>query len=162
MSLKIEYVPIDSVKMYKRNAKLHPEEQIRQIKKSIEDYGMRDPIGVWHDEIVEGHGRWLACKELGFDTIPIIRLDDMTDEQRREYMLVHNKTNMNSGFDFAKLDEELADLANFESEEFGFAIDKYRELMSGDTSEEPPEEFASFDDDVETAHKCPRCGYEWN
>ena len=63
--MKIEYVPLDSVKMYERNAKLHPEHQVEQIKKSITDYGMRDPIGVWKDEIVEGHGRWLACKELG-------------------------------------------------------------------------------------------------
>lgn len=125
--MKIEYVPLDSVKMYERNAKLHPEHQVEQIKKSITDYGMRDPIGVWKDEIVEGHGRWLACKELGMKTIPIIRLDDMTDKQRKEYMLVHNKTNMNSGFDFALLDEELGELPDFDAEMYGFTagIDEY-------------------------------------
>jgi len=52
-NLKIEYVDINSIKPYKNNAKLHPKEQIEQIKKSIEQFGMDDPIGIWKDEIVE-------------------------------------------------------------------------------------------------------------
>lgn len=52
-NLKIEYVPIESIKPYKNNAKLHPREQIDQIKKSIEQFGMDDPIGIWNNEIVE-------------------------------------------------------------------------------------------------------------
>lgn len=71
--LKIEYVDIDSIKPSGRNAKQHPTEQIEQIKKSIIDYGMNDPIGVWHGEIVEGHGRHIALKELGKKKVPIIR-----------------------------------------------------------------------------------------
>ena len=122
--LKIEYVDINSIKPFKRNAKLHPSEQIKQIKKSITDYKMCDPIGIWHDEIVEGHGRYIACKELGFDKVPVIRLDYLTDEQRREYALVHNKTTMNSGFDFSILDSELSELANFDAEFFDFDISK--------------------------------------
>lgn len=51
--LKIEYVNINSIKPYKGNAKLHPKEQIEQIKKSIEQFNMIDPIGIWKDEIVE-------------------------------------------------------------------------------------------------------------
>lgn len=51
--LKIEYVDINSIKEYENNAKLHPKEQIEQIKKSIEQFGMDDPIGIWKDEIVE-------------------------------------------------------------------------------------------------------------
>lgn len=50
VKLKVEYVPIDSVKKYCNNAKLHPPEQIEQIKKSIEQFGMDDPIGIWKDE----------------------------------------------------------------------------------------------------------------
>ena len=88
--LKIEYVSIDDIKPYKNNAKLHPKEQIEQIKKSIEQFGMNDPIGIWKDEIVEGHGRLLALKELGYEEVPIIRLDHLTDEQRKAYILAHN------------------------------------------------------------------------
>lgn len=117
--LKVEYVDIDSIIPYENNAKLHPAEQIEQIKKSIKEFGMNDPIGVWHDEIVEGHGRLIACKELAFDKVPIIRLDDLDDEQRRAYMLVHNQLTMNSGFDFDLLDLEL-DNIDIDMTQFGF------------------------------------------
>ena len=110
MELKVEYVNISTIKPYKRNAKTHPKEQIEQIKKSIQEFGNCDPIGVWHGEIVEGHGRYLALKELGETTIPIIRLDSLTDEQRRAYGLVHNQLTMNSPWDLPALDLELADL----------------------------------------------------
>ena len=126
--LKIEYVDIDSIKPSGRNAKQHPTEQIEQIKKSIIDYGMNDPIGVWHGEIVEGHGRHIALKELGKKKVPIIRLDELTDEQRREYMLVHNKTTMNSDFDVDILNIELEDLTDFDAEFYDF------ELPFGDDS----------------------------
>lgn len=53
--LKIEYVPKESLKPYLNNAKLHPTEQIEQIKNSIREFSFNDPIAVWHDnEIIEG------------------------------------------------------------------------------------------------------------
>lgn len=121
--LAVEYVPIDSIKPYERNAKLHPPEQIAQIKRSIEVFGFRDPIGVWHDEIVEGHGRHIAAKELGFTEVPVIRLDTMTDEERRAYALAHNKLTMNSDFDFGVLDTELDGIIDIDMSEFGFDLD---------------------------------------
>ena len=121
--LKIEYVPIESIKPYKFNAKKHPKEQIEQIKASIRDFSMSDPVGVWHNEVVEGHGRLIACKELGFREIPIIRLDNLTDEQRRAYTLVHNKLTMNSGFDVNILNQELEEIESFDMDFYGFEID---------------------------------------
>lgn len=118
--LKIEYVKLDSIKPYERNAKLHPQEQVDQIKNSIQAFGFNDPLGIWHGEIVEGHGRYIAAQELGMTEIPIIRLDGLTDEQRRAYMLVHNQLTMNSGFDLELLNAELADILNFDMSEFGF------------------------------------------
>ncbi len=118
--LKIEYLPVDALKPYERNAKLHPAEQIEQIKKSISDYGFNDPIGIWKDEVVEGHGRLIAAKELGMTGVPVVRLDYMTDEQRREYALVHNQTTMNSGFDFSVLDAEIEGLPDFDAVFYGF------------------------------------------
>ncbi|MBR5285925.1 MAG: ParB N-terminal domain-containing protein, partial [Clostridia bacterium] len=91
MSLEVEYVRLNTIKPYIRNAKKHPKEQIAQIAQSIEEFGFNDPIAVWHGEIVEGHGRYLAARLLGLDVVPIIRLDELTDEQRRAYTLVHNK-----------------------------------------------------------------------
>lgn len=120
MNLKIEYVPTESIKPYKNNAKLHPEEQIEQIKKSIKEFGFKDPIAIWHDTVVEGHGRLIAATEMGVETVPVIRLDDLTDEQRRAYTLVHNKLTMNSGFDDKLLDIELDDILDIDMSDFGF------------------------------------------
>lgn len=122
-NLKIEYVNINSIKPYSKNAKLHPKKQIEQIKKSIQDFGMNDPIALWKDEIVEGHGRLLACKELGFDEVPIIRLDHMSNEERKAYTLVHNKLTMNSGFDIDLLNAELMDFETIDMGDFGFNLD---------------------------------------
>ena len=143
MNLKIEYVPVGSIKGYERNAKLHPAEQIEQIKRSIQDYGFNDPIGVWHDTIVEGHGRLIAAKDLGMESVPIIRLDEMTDEQRKEYALVHNKLTMNSDFDVELLDFELDSLPDFDADFYGFDPladeEEEREIVDDETPA-PPEE----------------------
>ena len=118
--INVEYVSLDSLKEYKMNCKLHPQEQIEQIKKSIQEFGFNDPIAVWHDnEIIEGHGRLLAAQELGIDTVPIIRLDHLTDDERRAYMLVHNKLTMNSGFDDDMLNIELESI-DIDMEPYGF------------------------------------------
>lgn len=121
--LKIEYVDIDSIKPYLNNAKLHPAEQVEQIKKSIEQFGMNDPIGIWKDEIVEGHGRLLALKELEYKEVPIIRLDHLSDEERKAYILAHNKLTMNSDFDIDILNEELDDIINIDMSDFGFDLE---------------------------------------
>jgi site-specific DNA-methyltransferase (adenine-specific) len=118
MELKIEYVPIDSIKPYSKNAKLHPAEQIEQIKKSIQEFGFKDAIAVWNNEVVAGHGRLLAAKELGMKELPIVRLDDLTDEQRRAYALVHNKLTMNSPFDDGILSEELENILDIDMSMF--------------------------------------------
>ena len=149
MKLEIEYVPIDSISPYAGNAKLHPQEQIDQIKKSIEMMGFDDPIAVWKNgEIIEGHGRLLAAQQLGMAEVPIIRLDDLTDEQRRAYALIHNKLTMNSGFDIQILNVELAhieeiDMGVFDFEieplDFGDAGDNLSDAQEDDYDEPLPE-----------------------
>lgn len=140
--LTIEYVDIESIKPYKNNAKTHPREQIDQIKKSIEEFGMDDPIGIWKDEIVEGHGRLIACKELGMKQVPIIRLDHLTDEQRKAYTLAHNKLTMNSDFDLDILNQELMSIDGIDMSEFGFDLgfeEKEYEIIEDEVPEAPSE-----------------------
>lgn len=153
--LKIEYLPIGELKPYGNNAKIHTGEQIEQIKRSIQDYGFNDPVAVWHNEIVEGHGRLIAATELGIDMIPVIKLDELTDEQRREYALAHNQTTMNTGFDFSILDREIEGLPNFEAEFYGFSVginpDDLDELFA-------PVESAPTDEPKQI--QCPHCK-EW-
>lgn len=119
--MEIVTVGIDKIKPYEYNAKEHPKEQIEQIKKSILDYGNNDPIAVDENNvIIEGHGRYIAMCDLGYDEVEIIRLEHMTEEQKKAYRLVHNKLTMNSDFDFEMLEKELALLQNQDMQEFGF------------------------------------------
>lgn len=113
MSLQIIEMKVADLVPYAMNAKQHPAEQVTQIAASIEEFGMNDPVAVWHDAdgvpiIVEGHGRVLALQKLKRKTCPVICLDDLSDAQRRAYTLVHNQLTLNSGFDIDMLNSELA------------------------------------------------------
>lgn len=123
--MKIIKLNINNIKPYKNNAKIHTQEQIEQIKKSIEEFGMNDPIAVWGEEniIVEGHGRLEALKQLGYTEVDCIRLDNLTDEERKAYTLAHNKLTMNTDFNFEILESELLDIDNIDMSNFGFELD---------------------------------------
>lgn len=122
--LSVEYVPLNTIKPYAGNAKRHPAEQVEQIKKSIEEFGFNDPIATWNGEIVEGHGRFIAAQEMGIESVPVIRLDGLTDAQRKAYTLVHNKLTLNSGFDPDLLSLELIAIEDdIDMSEFGFDAD---------------------------------------
>lgn len=114
--MEIVNLRLESLKPYEKNAKQHPEEQVEQIVESIKRFGMNDPIGIWGKDnlIVEGHGRYLACKKLGIEEVPCIRLDHLTTAERKEYTLIHNKTTMNSDFNLDLLNEELAEISQMD------------------------------------------------
>ena len=148
MKLKIEYLPVGAIKPYEKNARKHAETDLNAIKASITETGFNDPIGVWGSDniIVEGHGRLMAAKELGMETVPVIHLDHLTDEQRRAYALAHNKTAELSEWDFDVLAAEIADINDIDMSEFGFD-------MSAFESEETEIEEDEIPEDVETRCK---------
>lgn len=132
MELKIEYLPIKALKPYEKNTRKHQKKDIDNIARSIEKFGMNDPIGIWKDNIiVEGHGRLLACKQLGMTEVPCVRLDHLTDEQRREYAIAHNATAELSEWDLDILPDELADL-DFSGFDFDFGLESEGEDYSPD------------------------------
>ena len=112
MELKIEYLPVSALTPYNKNTRKHEKKDIDNIAESIRRYGMNDAIGIWGEQniIVEGHGRMLACKQLGMTEVPCVRLDHLTDEQRREYAIAHNATAELSEWDLDILPDELAEL----------------------------------------------------
>ena len=165
--LQIEYVDIREVKPYANNAKIHTDEQIGQIIESIKQFGMNDPIAVWKDgEIIEGHGRLIACEKLGMKKVPVIRLDGLTDEQRRAYMNVHNQLTMNTGFNLDLLNEELGRIENIDMNLFGFNLEHFLpdqhkwfdEHEKNDTSrQEGNEEYNEFLDKFEQKKTTDDC-----
>lgn len=143
MGISFEIIPVSKIKPYERNARKHQDEDVSAIVESIKEFGFDDPIGVWGENnvIVEGHGRLLAAKKLGMKEVPCIRLDHLTDEQRRAYALAHNKTAELSLWDWDKLDLELKGIEDIDMTIFGFEIEEEpAEIVEDDTEIELPEE----------------------
>ena len=139
MELNIEYLPVEALRPYDRNARKHAKKDIDAIVASIKEFGFDDPIGIWGDGlIVEGHGRLLAAKQMGMTSVPCIRLDHLTDEQRRAYTLAHNRTAELSGWDFDMQAAELGAIENIDMTLFGF--DPLEdEVHEDDYNPQPPE-----------------------
>lgn len=119
---EIVTLKIKDLKPYEKNARRHEAADVAAIAKSIEAFGFNDPVGVWgpNNIIVEGHGRVMAAKQLGMTEVPCIRLDSLTDEQRRAYALAHNKTAELSVWDPNLLPAELKEIRSYDMEAFGF------------------------------------------
>lgn len=121
--MKIEYINIDQITPYERNAKKHPEEQVEHIANSIKEFGWQQPLVVDKDNVlIIGHGRLMAAQKLGLETVPVIRAEQLTEEQVAALRLADNKV-AESEWDFNALDAELAGLFDFDMEQFGFDVD---------------------------------------
>ena len=140
--LKIEMIPVDELTEYENNARNHGDIDIQAIKDSIGAFGFNDPIGIWSEKntIVEGHGRLQAAKELGMNEVPCLRLDHLTDEERRAYGLAHNKTAELSGWNFEKLNLELAGIKEIDMSMFNFETNNEEVNPEEVIEDEPPEE----------------------
>ena len=122
--MQIEKINLDELKPYDNNAKKHTAEQIEQIKNSIRAFGNNDPLGIAGADnvIFVGNGRYIALKELGYKEAYCVRLDHLTEKERKAYAVAHNKLTMNTGFDNDLLRLELEDLQDidFDLELTGF------------------------------------------
>lgn len=109
LELKIKYMPIEELVPYSGNCKIHTSWQIGQISLSIESRGFLDPIAIDErtKEIVEGHGRLEAAKQLGLKEVPVISLSHLSALEIRAYRLAHNKITTNTGYDSEREAREL-------------------------------------------------------
>lgn len=133
--MKIEKIKVDEIIPYADNAKLHPERQIEQIRSSILEFGFNDPIAIDENNVViEGNGRLMAIKDLGFKEVDCIRIEGLTEDQKRAYILVHNKLTMNTGFDIEILNKELERIKGIDMTQFDFElnIDFDNDIDTGD------------------------------
>lgn len=121
--MKVEYLSPGELYPYPQNAKIHTPDQVKRIAASIKAFGFQQPIVVDKDNVVIiGHGRLFAAQELMLDQVPVVRADDLTEDQVKALRLADNKLN-ESPYDFSKLEAELAelDIAGFDMEQFGFS-----------------------------------------
>ena len=100
MALKVEMLSIGALRSYARNPRTHSPKQIRQIAESIRRFRFTNPILIDANRVViAGHGRLEAAKLLGIRRVPTIRLDHMTEAEKRAYIIADNKLAENAGWD---------------------------------------------------------------
>jgi DNA modification methylase len=108
---KIEWLSVETLIPYAKNARTHSDEQVAQIAGSIKEFGFNNPVLVDKDNsVIAGHGRLMAARKLGMDKVPVVQLGHMTEAQRKAYVLADNRIALNSGWDTGMLSLELQDL----------------------------------------------------
>jgi DNA modification methylase len=128
----LETIQIDALIPYARNSRTHSDGQVAQIASSIKEFGFTNPVLIdVGGGIIAGHGRVLAARKLGMSEVPCIRLDHLTEAQKRAYVIADNRLALNSGWDTEMLKVEFADLQElgFDLELTGFDLDEIKELL---------------------------------
>ena len=137
-SVKLQEVAIDLLRPYERNAKIHPSDQVERIKRSIEEFGFVTPCVIDGEyNLIAGHGRVQAAKEMGMDSVPCVFVEGLTEAQRKAYILADNRLGELGEWDMELVFDELDDLG-----EMGFDV----ELTGFELPEDIPE---VYEDDFE-------------
>lgn len=143
---RYENVTIDALVPYENNARTHSSEQLEKIKASIQEFGFINPILIdGKFNVIAGHGRIEAAKLEGYTELPCLFVEDLSDAQKRAYIIADNRLALDAGWDFAKLKFEFEELGEmkFDLETTGFNMDEIMEILS------PEEDIHVTEDDFE-------------
>lgn len=140
--LQVEMMPVSALKPYARNPRTHSPKQIEQIANSIRQFGFTNPVLVDADGgVMAGHGRIEAAKKLGIAEVPTVRLDRLTDAEKRAYVIADNKLAENAGWDRELLALEFQYLDGLEIDldltVTGFEAPEIDLLIQGDGEVDP-------------------------
>ena len=138
--MKITNKKVTELIPYVNNSRTHSDEQVAQIAASIKEFGWTNPILVdGSNGIIAGHGRLLAARKLGQTEVPTIELSDLTDTQRKAYIIADNRLALSAGWDNEMLTLELNDLLadGFALEILGFDADELSDLLNDKDETEP-------------------------
>ncbi len=162
MDLNVQQIALEQLVPYARNARTHSESQVAQIAGSIAEFGFVNPVLVGGDNIIiAGHGRVMAAKKLGLQTVPTIKLDHLTENQRRALVIADNKIAENAGWDEELLRLELQNLADedFDLDLLGFDDVELDDLLTSLDDDEA----AALDENIPEVQENPvsRTGDVW-
>lgn len=133
MKQQIEYVEVEKLIPYARNSRTHSDEQVAQICGSIKEFGFTNPVLIdGEGVIIAGHGRTIAAQRLNMKEVPCLRLDYLTEAQKKAYVIADNKLALNAGWDDEMLALELGDLKelDFDLSLTGFDDDELNKLLA--------------------------------
>jgi DNA modification methylase len=135
--MQIKEIEVSKLIPYANNSRTHDDAQVAQLAASIKEFGFRNPILVDGVGIIAGHGRLLAARKLGLDKVPTLDCSDMTETQKKAYIIADNKLALNSGWDTNLLSLELQELDSngFNLELLGFDSKELDELLAPEVVE---------------------------
>ena len=162
MDLNVQKIALEQLVPYARNARTHSDSQVAQIAGSIAEFGFVNPVLIGGDNIIiAGHGRVMAAKKLGLQTVPTIKLDHLTENQRRALVIADNKIAENAGWDEELLRLELQNLADedFDLDLLGFDDVELDDLLTSLDDDEA----AALDENIPEVQENPvsRTGDIW-
>jgi len=158
---------IEDLIPYVKNSRTHSEDQIAQIAASIKEFGWTNPILIdGENGIIAGHGRVMAARKLKYKVVPTIELKDLTETQRKAYIIADNRLALNAGWDNEMLTIELNDLLadGFALDILGFDPTEIQTLINGGPDFEPAteDEQGKLDQLDPKWIACPHCGKEFD
>lgn len=138
---EIEHIPIESLIPYAMNARTHSDEQVAQIAGSMREFGFTNPVLIDKSgTIIAGHGRVMAARKLGLQSVPCIKLGHLTPTQVKAYIIADNKLALNAGWDEEMLEAELRalDADGFDIKLTGFSEQELVAMLN--TGDEPKQD----------------------
>jgi hypothetical protein len=163
--LKVEDVKISDLSSDPANLRLHSDRNLQAIKNSLARFGQQKPIVIDSKNIVRaGNGTLDAAKLLGWETISCAR-SDLKGSDLIAFGIADNRSAELATWDEGALTDMLIGLGN-ESDELllaaGYDVAEVDALIDASSDPAPPEEFKSFDENIETDYECPQCNYKWS
>lgn len=163
--MKIEYMDIDTLIPYENNPR-NNDEAVKYVANSIKEFGFKNPIIIDKDNVVvAGHTRLKAAKNLGIKKIPVIRADDLTQEQIKAFRIADNKVSEIATWDLDKLNIELQDI-DLDMCDFGFddleigslGLDSDQEIIEDEVPEVEEEPKSKYGDIYQLGNHRLMCG----
>jgi len=165
--VKITQKKVTELIPYVNNSRTHSDEQVAQIAASIKEFGWTNPILVdGSNGIIAGHGRLLAARKLNYTDVPTIELSELSETQKKAYIIADNRLALNAGWDNEMLTIELNDLLadGFALKMLGFDPVEMQTLVDGGPDFEPAteDEQGKLDQLDPKWIACPHCGKEFD
>lgn len=158
---ELQSVEIAKIKPYKNNAKIHGKNQLKKLQESISEFGFLTPCLIDQEyNLIAGHGRVEAANALGMKEVPCVFVEDLTEEQRKAYILADNKLSELAEWDLEILNQELAELseAGMNISLVGFELNNEITQELNDGVEITIESLG----DENFKYECPECGFRFD